>query len=254
MVPSRQLPLAFAATAPARPLAEERKHLRGRRRPGRKPSGPLARASHLRRPVHDHRHPLHVIVHLRQGLPTLRSQSMFDCVREQIRRASTRYQRIVHFSVQSNHIHLVVEANDRGRLAQGMKGFGVRVARHLNQLLGCRGTVWDDRYYARALASPREVRNVLVYVLGNRAKHGGMPGRDPCSSHAYFDGWMTDLETARARASPDDARARDRPASTSRTLDDDPPVSEPSTWLLAVGWKRLGLILDHERPVAARRR
>jgi REP element-mobilizing transposase RayT len=159
---------------------------------------------------------------------------MFACVLQQIRLASARYHRIVHFSVQSNHIHLVVEANDRGRLSQGMKGFGVRVARRLNQLLECRGGVWADRYHARPLATPREVRNVLVYVLRNRAKHGGAAGADLCSSGSYFDGW------------------KEQPASRTRASPDDRPVALPETWLLNVGWKRLGEIRSDELPAEAR--
>jgi putative transposase len=196
------------------------------RRPGRTPKGLRAGVSHLRRPVHNHRHPLHVTVRVRQGLPTLRSQSVFDCVRTQIRRASHRFLRIVHFSVQSNHIHLLVEANDRGRLTQGMKGFAVRVARRVNQLLGCRGNVWADRYHAHSLETLREVRNAIVYILRNRTKHGGSLAFDPCSSAPYLvDGWDESMRPPRARGSP-------------HTW----PVAEPGTWLTKVGWKRLGRI------------
>jgi putative transposase len=195
-------------------------------RPGRKPKGLRAGVSHLRRPIHHDRHPLHVTVRVREGLPTLRSQSVFDCVRAQIHLASRRFLRIVHFSVQSNHIHLLVEANDRGRLAQGMKGFAVRVARRLNQLLGCRGNVWADRYHAHPLATLREVRNALVYIMHNRRKHGGNIGFDPCSSAPYLlDGWDETMSPPPARGSPDSW-----------------PVALPETWLAKVGWKRLGRI------------
>jgi hypothetical protein len=160
---------------------------------------------------------------------------MFACVLAQIRAANARYHRIVHYSVQSNHIHLVVEANDRGRLTQGMKGFGVRVARRLNRLLGCRGEVWADRYHARPLATPREVRNVLVYVLCNRAKHGGAAALDPCSSGLYFEGWDDEVRRPEPRGAPEDW-----------------PIALPDTWLLRIGWKRLGPIRAHERPATRR--
>jgi REP element-mobilizing transposase RayT len=207
------LPLE-AAPSPAFPRSRRR-----RGRGGRKPKGERAGVPHLRRPAHDRRHPVHVTVRVRSGLPTLRSQSIFGCVLAQIRAASRRFLRIAHFSVQSNHIHLLVEANDRGRLTQGMKGFAVRVARRLNQLLGCRGGVWADRYHAHYLSTPREVRNALVYVLCNRAKHGGKVGRDLCSSGPYFDGWSGALRPP-ARASPEDW-----------------PIAPSATWLLNAGWK-----------------
>jgi putative transposase len=160
---------------------------------------------------------------------------MFDCVRAQIRLASRRFLRIVHFSVQSNHIHMLVEANDRGRLTQGMKGFAVRVARRLNQLLGCRGGVWADRYHAHPLKTPREVRNALVYIVRNRVKHGGAIAFDPCSSARYLeDGWG---ETSARPPRPQDPR-------------DDWPVAPAETWLAAAGWKRLGRIEAHDLPAS----
>jgi REP element-mobilizing transposase RayT len=162
----------------------------------------------------------------------LRSQSLLRCSLDQVREARQRFVRIVHFSVQSNHIHLLVEANDRRCLGRGMKGFAVRVARHLNGLLSARGNVWADRYHARALRTPRDVRNVLVYVLFNRKKHGGGCGAvDPCSSAEYFDGWAERPRFAKPRGSPDDW-----------------PVAPGETWLLTRGWKRVGAIDLDEGP------
>jgi REP element-mobilizing transposase RayT len=171
---------------------------------------------------------------VRIGLPNLREQSLFLCIRRQIGAAKQRFVRIVHFSVQSNHLHLLVEASDRGRLSCGMKGLGVRVARALNGLLGTRGTIWDDRYHARALKTPREVRNALVYVLFNHRKHGRTEVIDSCSSAQFFDGWThqpTFVGLGQARGSPDDR-----------------PVVPSEIWLMSHGWKRLGLLGRHERP------
>jgi REP element-mobilizing transposase RayT len=163
---------------------------------------------------------------VRDGLPSLRSQSMFRRILSRMEAAKERYVRILHFSIQSNHIHMLVEANDRGRLTQGMKGFAVRVAKGLNDLLETRGSVWADRFFARSLETPREVRNALVYVVRNRTKHAGDVGFDPCSSAAYLlDGWARDMSPPVARGSPSDW-----------------PVSEATSWLLTTGWKRLGLL------------
>jgi REP element-mobilizing transposase RayT len=220
---------------PSLPLGTETR--RQRRRPGRKPNGPRAGVPHLRRPVHNHRHPLHVTVCVREGLPTLRSQSMFACVLAQIRFASRRFLRIVHFSVQSNHIHMLVEANDRGRLAQGMKGFAVRVARNLNGLLGIRGNVWADRYHAHALKTPREVRRALIYVLRNRVKHGGIVALDRHSSAFYFDGWHDEVGCPPPEGSPDEW-----------------PIAHSETWLINVGWRRSqGPLRLDEVPSSGRR-
>ena len=84
-----------------------------RARAGRKPKHGRAGVPHVRRPVQSRHHPLHVTVRVRPGLPSLRSQALFFCVRQQIGTASRRFLRIVHFSMQSNHIHMIVETNDR---------------------------------------------------------------------------------------------------------------------------------------------
>jgi len=192
-----------------------------------------------------------VTVRVREGLPSLRTEALFRCVRAQIDAAKRRFLRIVHFSVQSNHVHLLVEAADRRNLARGMKGLAVRVARHLNGLLGARGSVWDDRYHARALRTPREVRNVLVYILFNHRKHGRAGGIDPCSSARYFDGWFQ-RATTKARASPEVVGPAPVPLVHRTALWSaaaaDVPVAKGETWLLRRGWKRLGGLKLNETP------
>jgi putative transposase len=79
--------------------------------------------------------------------------------------------RIVHYSVQHNHVHLIVEAGSTRELASGVRGLAVRIARRVNRLLFRGGRFWADRWHGRALTSPRQVRNALVYVLQNHRKH-----------------------------------------------------------------------------------
>jgi REP element-mobilizing transposase RayT len=140
--------------------------------------------------------------------------------------------RIVHYSVQRDHIHLGVEAEDARSLSRGMQGLCVRIARALNAMMGTRGPVFADRYHAHVLRTPTETRNGVAYLLLNARKHGHAPrGRrgwlDPFSSARAFDGW-------RGRIDP--PRVAQRP----------PPVSRPRTWLLTVGWRRAGGPLDPE--------
>jgi putative transposase len=200
---------------------------------GRKPRFERAGVPHVTRPAHDARHPLHITVRVRQGLPSLRGQSLFQGIRAQIRAAKGRYIRVVHFSVQSNHVHLLVEAHDRRVLARGMKGFAVRVARHVNGLLSSRGNVWADRYHARPLRTPREVRNALVYVLFNHRKRGGRAGNDPCSSIMFLEEWANAGASGDERAPPVEERQ---------------PVEAARTWLMSRGWKRLGPLDTKARP------
>jgi len=65
-----------------------------------------------------------------------------------------------------------------------MKGLGVRIARASNRLRGRSGRVVGDRYFARALRTPSEVRNAVGYVLRNHAHHTGVDAPDEFSSRA----------------------------------------------------------------------
>lgn len=173
---------------------------------------------------------MHVTLRARRGLPPFRERVLFRAIRARIAAASGDAFRVVQFSVQDNHVHLLVEAEDGRTLARGVQGLAIRIARGLNGLLGVRGRVWGDRFHSRELTTPRAVRNALVYVLMNAKKHGhiGASRLDALSSAPWFDGF------ARCIAPSEDA----------------PPVSAPRTWLAGVGWRRRGLIRPDERPVA----
>src|SRR5260221_4318863 len=139
----------------------------------------LARAGvpHRVRPVHCHRHPVHVTLRRARLLPSMREESLFLAVRGALARASRSWFRVVQFSVQADHVHMIVEARDKPSLSRGMTGLTVRLARAFNAALGRRGAIWAERYHSRALETPREVRNGLVYVLMNRRKHNSSPDR-----------------------------------------------------------------------------
>ncbi len=131
--------------------------------------------------------------------------------------------------MQSNHVHMIVEGSDRVRIARGVQGLCVRIARGLNRLWSRRGTVFAHRYHDVVLRTPRQVRNALLYVLQNGRKHGSRFARtDPFSSGPWFRGWT------RKVASP----GRTRPTATART------------WLLTRGWERHGLLNWSESPRA----
>jgi hypothetical protein len=152
----------------------------------------------------------------------------------------------VHFSVQRDHLHLIVEAADKLALSSGMRGLAVRIARRVNSLVSRRGSFWGDRWHGRELSSPRATRHVLRYVLANFRKHAprSTADIDRYSSAPFFTGFR---EYAGRR--PVDAKV-----GVSRA--DGPPkmsTSEPSTvkarsWLLRIGWQRLGLISIYDRP------
>jgi REP element-mobilizing transposase RayT len=89
---------------------------------------------------------------------------------------------LVHYSVQGNHVHLLVEACDERSLSRGMNGLGVRVARGLNRVMRRSGKVLEDRYHGHILRTPTEVRNARGYLLQNARRHIGLVGADPYAS------------------------------------------------------------------------
>jgi REP element-mobilizing transposase RayT len=196
---------------------------------GRKPATGRRRVAHVRRATHDPRCPVHVTLRSAAGLPSLRADRVFAALVNAFAAASRDAFRLLHFSVQRDHVHLLVEADTPRRLSRGLQGLMISAAKGLNRALGRRGTVWSDRYHARVLPTPREVRNALVYVLANFKKHGrGAGGIDPRSSARWFDGWRQRIAASEKRS----------------------PVARARTWLARAGWRRHGLIDVEEGPRA----
>ena len=196
---------------------------------GRKPTpGHRPGVPHRCRPEHRPAHPVHVTLRAVNALRCLRSDRVFPAVQHALAASSRASFRILHFSVQNDHVHLIVEADHRKALSGGVRGLAIRLARAVNRVLCRRGRVWSDRYHARALSTPRTVRHALVYVLMNFKKHlHACIKLDPCSSAPWFSGW-----------------ARYRAAAPSGA----PPVAVARTWLARVGWLRHGAIDPAERP------
>jgi len=108
-------------------------------------------------------------VTLRSTLKSLRHPFVFPTLKGVLRelRARADQFRVTHFSVQGNHIHLIVEASSARALGSGLRSLTIRIAKRVNRLLMRCGPVFADRWHARPLTSPRAVRHVLVYVLTN---------------------------------------------------------------------------------------
>jgi hypothetical protein len=144
--------------------------------------------------------------------------------------------RVVHYSIQKDHLHLIVEAAGRDALGNGMKSIGSRLARAVNRVFDRSGPALSGRYHVRALRTPREVRNAIAYVLLNARKHwreryGSEPPvrLDEASSGRWFMGWRRSLG---APTGGDGARE----------------VALARSWLLRTGWRRHGLVDPGEVP------
>jgi REP element-mobilizing transposase RayT len=174
-----------------------------------------------------------------EGAPYLASDLLIRHIHEVIAKSQRESFRIIEFNILGNHLHLIVEVTDQAALAAGMQGFAVRLVRYVNTILCRRGPLFAQRYHARALTTPREVRNALRYVLLNR-KHHAAEKRfqknwiDPWSSAAWFDGWSRPIVL-------DSSWKRELVALAK-------PTANASTWLLTTGWKRWGPLDFDDRP------
>jgi putative transposase len=138
---------------------------------GRKPNGEKAGVLHLTR-ARVKKGPVHVNWRMRLGTWNLRQAKCFKVIKAAIGVARDRFgMRINHFSVQGNHIHFIVEAENNDALARGMQGLGVRIAKALNRVMKKRGKRLADRYHSHVLRTPTEVRHAVRYVLKNHLKH-----------------------------------------------------------------------------------
>jgi REP-associated tyrosine transposase len=209
----------------------------GGRRPGagRKP-GKNPRIPHVRRGPFRRVLPAHVTIRVRSDVPSLRTVPIVHEIERTFSVGRERPGfRLVHYSLQGNHAHFIVEAQDHEALGRGMMAIGSRLARAVNRVAGRAGRVLADRYHARVLPTPKEVHGALRYVLLNARKHAAKAREaigkgvrlDPASSARWFDGWKL-----KSRSIDDSARSPD----------ECPSVARARTWLLSVGWRRHGLL------------
>lgn len=151
---------------------------------------------------------MHVTLRMRDEVWNLRTRRCYRVLEKALYAGSDRLgMRLTHYSVQGNHLHLVVEARDGLALSRGVQGLSVRIARGLNRLMKRSGKVFADRFHSHVLRTPREVRNAIAYVLGNARIHALRQGRPALVSADPY------------AAGPGDAC-----------------VAPPRTWLLRVGW------------------
>jgi putative transposase len=174
------------------------------------------------------RHPVHVTLRVRRDVSNLRRYTTFQAIRAALSGGKRRFGvGLVEYSVQRNHLHLMMEAADRRCLSRAMQGLGVRLAKAINKACGRSGSVFAERYHARSVKSALEVWRVLHYVLNNARRHAadhgyryGKDWLDPCSSARHFDGWD-------GRAPPPQR---------------DLATVPPRTALLATAWRAYGLL------------
>ena len=253
-----------------------------RRKPGRKPKGERAGAPHTVRPALKRGDAVPVVLRVVEEVGSLRKRHMYKALREasisvakrELNAKENGAFRIVHVSIQREHIHLLVEANDKMALSRGMQSFQISAAKHLNRAVSVksvnvgalvaaspaervrakqayrramanrrRGTVFPDRFHQEIIRTPLQARHTLAYVLNNWRKHREDRGKlestwnvDPYSTGVLFDGWKE----------REDAVVLWKWPETYEPF----VVYLPKTWLLREGWRKHGLVTFRHVPSA----
>jgi len=143
------------------------------------------------------------------GVGFLRGFKFRRAIEDALRAAKERFgMRVVHYSIQGNHLRLILEADEPAKFSRAVQGLAVRIARALNRVARRTGRVFSDRFHAHVLKALREVKYAVGYVVENFRHHlredVAPQGLDPCSS-AGWKGYRSGS---------------------------DPPFSLPGTWLL----------------------
>jgi REP element-mobilizing transposase RayT len=189
---------------------------------------------------------LHVTLRVAPSVRRMRRMDAYRALRKALLVVLIRADfRIVHLSIQSNHVHLVVEAESKLALARGMQAFQTSASRRLNAVdrdrkgRVRRGSVFPDRYHLEVVTTPTHARHTLAYVLNNWRRHSEdrTPSTeawllDRYSSAVTFTGWTERFNWVL----PDDYEPL--------------PVVRPQSWLLREGWKLGGKLSIYEVPAA----
>ena len=207
-------------------------HGGARKGAGRIRNGERPGVCHKTREPFSRQRVLHVTCRIAAGLPSLRDPKTVALLFNYLARICEKEGfRIVEFSIQGNHIHLLCEADSQEALSRAMNGIQSGMARRLNRHWNRKGKVFADRYHAEAISTPTQCHYTLIYVLANAKKHGSRPlgsGVDPFSTAPWF---------------PFDNPEPPHPLSR-----DAKPAASPQSWLLREGWSKLGPLTPHDRP------
>jgi len=185
---------------------------------------------HMKREDVDFKKPLHITLRLQDGLRNLRVPPILEQFKICAVKAKEHGLRVIHFSIQGNHLHLLVECRNNRELSRGMKSLGCRLGKAIRKYSGGRGPVFKGRFHLHVLKNPTEVKRGLAYVLLNQSKHEKfIPYDDRYSSAAHFYEWRMLLGR---EIGPILKNWRQRP----KTLPD--YLSPATSWLAREGWKR----------------
>ena len=126
---------------------------------------------HTTRPLIKKPTPLHLTIKVRENKADIQNKIVLKSLHRAIMRGRLKGLKIIHYTLEYNHVHILVEAKNNRVLHQGMQSFGITLSKAINRFKKAKGTVYKHRYHFRQISSLRDLRNVVKYILNNGVKH-----------------------------------------------------------------------------------
>ena len=140
------------------------------KRAGRKPIHDKG-IRHIRRERFERESSFHITIKVREDKSDLQNKMILKALHHAIMKARAKSLKVIHYTLEYNHIHMLVEAFNQEQLSNCMQSFGVTLAKMINKVKFKKGGVYKHRYHLRRLISVMELKNVLKYIFNNGIKH-----------------------------------------------------------------------------------
>jgi REP element-mobilizing transposase RayT len=114
---------------------------------------------------------MHLTIKVEKRKAGLKNKSILKVLKRAILKGRSSGLRIIHFTLEYDHVHLLVESDCKIKLGRGMMRFGVTLAKGINKFQKGSGQVYKHRYHQRFINSGRDLKNVLNYIFKNGLKH-----------------------------------------------------------------------------------
>lgn len=201
----------------------------GGKRPRAGRPGKSGQVSHGKRPSLNGSTPVHVTWRLRADSLNLRCGEVSEVFKASALGAKKCGLRILHYSIQGNHLNIMAEASGNSDLYRGLRSFVVRFSKGVKRIVSVRGPLFAGRYHLHVLKTPTEVKRALAYILQNFSKHAKLIWHlDEFSSAPFFGQWSALLGLNLGPLLKDKENFPDLPMHLSR----------PRSWLAREGWLR----------------
>ncbi len=126
---------------------------------------------HTKRPYLSKPTSLHLTVKIKKNKAEIKNKSVLAILKRAILNARKQGLQVIHYSLEYDHVHLLIEADNNFILAKGMQAFGVTFSKAINRLKRLKGEVYKHRYHFRRISSSKELKNVMNYIFTNGLKH-----------------------------------------------------------------------------------